>query len=42
MSLLGIYHKDKLDSEGSVLNIDSENIVAIAFKLDVESNGYLC
>lgn len=41
MSLLGTYHKGKLSSEGSVLNIGSENVVATAFKLAEDGNGYI-
>lgn len=41
MSLLGTYHKGKLGSEGSVLNIGSDNIVVTAFKPAEDGNGYI-
>lgn len=41
VSILGTYHKGKLASEGSVLNIDCDNIVVTAFKPAEDGNGYI-
>lgn len=40
-TMLGTYHKGKLSTQSSILNIDSDNIVVSTFKPAEDGNGYI-
>lgn len=41
VSILSTYHNGKLNAEGSIFDVDAQNVVVAAFKLAEDGNGYI-